>query len=157
MSSVNHIKQAHSFPSQMFNILRKLITNYLQILLHTNCIPYSVRNMSLSFLSILVKTCETTQLIEPAQAPLQLTGFPLFCTHKIPGFSRILYKIPGIIFFFLMWPPHTIVKCLHFICITSLFCLYYPKVCIPPLTATHNDLYHFERWVLIKKTQKLMI
>ena len=37
------------------------------------------------------------------------------------------------------------------------FCLYYPKVCIPPLTATHNDLYHFESWVLIKKSpQKLM-
>ena len=36
---------------------------------------------------------------------------------------------------------------------STLFCLHYPKVCIPPLTATHNDLYHFERWVLIKKTQ----
>ena len=34
--------------------------------------------------------------------------------------------------------------------ITSIpFCQHYPKVCIPPLTATHNDLYHFERWVLI--------
>ena len=35
------------------------------------------------------------------------------------------------------------------------FCLHYPKVCIPPLTATHNDLYHFERWVLIKKKTEI--
>ena len=33
------------------------------------------------------------------------------------------------------------------------FCLHYPKVCIPPLKTTHNDLYHSKRWVLIKETE----
>ena len=40
---------------------------------------------------------------------------PLFCTHKIPEFSRILYKIPSIILFFFKCGLHIqLGKCLHF-------------------------------------------
>ena len=76
---------------------------------------------------------------------------------KFQDISRILYKIPGIIFiFFNVASTYNWVSVYTLYNTSTLFCLHYPKVCIPPLTATHNDLYHFERWVLIKKTQKLM-
>ena len=92
-------------------------------------------------------------------------GFPLFCIHKISGFfqdfSRILCKIPGIIFFFFNVASSYNWVSVYTLYITSTplyitstpFCLHYPKVCMPPFTATHNDLYHFERWVLIKKSR----
>ena len=78
---------------------------------------------------------------------------------RVPTFlhsqnSRILYKIPGIIFFlFNVASTYNWVSVYTLYITSTQFCLHYPKVCIPPLTATHNDLYHFERWVLIKKTE----
>ena len=75
---------------------------------------------------------------------------------KFQDFSRILYKIPGIIFFFFNVASLYIWVRVYTIYITfTPFCLHYPKVCIPPLTATHNDLYVFERWVLIKKKPEI--
>ena len=73
---------------------------------------------------------------------------------KFQDFSRILYKIPGIIFFFFNVASTYNWVSVYTLYITSTpFYLHYPKVCIPPLIATHNDLYHFETWVLIKKTE----
>ena len=80
---------------------------------------------------------------------------------RVPTFlhtqnSRILHKIPGIIFFFFFFNVASTYNwvSVYTLYITSTpFCLHYPKVYIPPLTPTHNDMYHFERWVLIKKTE----
>ena len=78
---------------------------------------------------------------------------------RVPTFlhsqnSRILYKIPGIIFFLNVASTCNWVSVYTLYITSTPFCLYYPKVCIPPLTAIHNDLYHFERWVLIKKKNR---
>ena len=83
-----------------------------------------------------------------------LQGSHFSALTKFQDFPRILYKIPGIIFFFFNVASTYNWVSVYTLYITStLFCLHYPKVCIPPLTATHNDLYHFERWVLIKKNR----
>ena len=92
-------------------------------------------------------------------SPLVQAGFPLFYTHKIPGFFQDFIQNSRYNFLFFSNVASTYnwvsVYTLH---ITSTpFCLHYPKVCIPPLTATHNDLYHFERWILIKKKKKTEI
>ena len=83
-------------------------------------------------------------------------GFPLLCTHKIPRFFQDFIQNSRYNFlFFNVASTYNWVSVYTLYITSTLFCLHYPKVCIPPLTATHNDLYHFERWVLIKK-QKLM-
>ena len=81
----------------------------------------------------------------------RFSGSHFSALTKFQDFSRILYKIPGIIFFFLNVASTYNWVSVYTLHITStMFCLHYPKVCIPPLTATHNDLYCFVRWVLIK-------
>ena len=83
--------------------------------------------------------------------------FPLFCTHKIPGFFQDFIQNSRYNFLFFNVASTYIWVSVYTLYIASTpFCLHYPKVCIPSLTATHNDLYHFKRWVLIKK-QKFMI
>ena len=95
------------------------------------------------------------------QKKINKNSCTIFITGFLPTFlhsqnTRILYKIPRIIFFFFFNVASTYNwVSVYTLNITSTpFCLHYPKVCIPPLTATHNDLYHFERWVLIKKKKK---
>ena len=84
------------------------------------------------------------------------TGFPLFCTHKIPGFFQDFIQNSRYNFlFFNVASTYNWVSVYTLYITSTLFCLHYPKVCIPPLTATHNDLYHFERWVLIKKPPEI--
>ena len=57
---------------------------------------------------------------------------------KFQDFFRILYKISGIVFFFFFNVASTYNWVgVYTLFITSTpFCLHYPKVCIPPLTAT---------------------
>ena len=79
-------------------------------------------------------------------------GYHFSALTKFQDFSRILYKIPGIIFFFFKCGFHIqLGKCLHFTYYFYTILSTLPKSMQNPLTATHNDLYHFERWVLIKK------
>ena len=81
-----------------------------------------------------------------------INGVPTFLHSQN---SRILYKIPGIIFFFLCGSTYNWVSVytLYIIYYSTPFCLYYPNLPLQPPIMTCIT---FERWVLIKKNWKLM-
>ena len=81
-----------------------------------------------------INTKESERLHNPYLYPYLVSTRHFSALKKFQDFSRILYKIPGIIFFFFNVASTYNWVSVYTLYITSTpFCLHYPKVCIPPL------------------------